>query len=80
MWQCLLSRFLANGHLSSQSDNYKHNNEMKPETCTDLLALLLGYVTSHRLKWGPLPLNEVGWATQHVREGEERTALLSMDP
>ena len=28
-------------------------------------------MTSHCLKWGPLPAND-GRITQHVREGEER--------
>ena len=26
--------------------------------------------TSHRLKWGPFPPNEVGRIAQHVRKGE----------
>ena len=28
--------------------------------------------TSHRLKWGPLPLKEVSRIVQHVRKGEGR--------
>ena len=53
------------------------------ELYTDLLAFTLqlkntstkrpsdeGCVTSHSLKWGPLPPNEVGRITQHIREGE----------
>ena len=30
-----------------------------------------GYATNHRLKWSPLPSNEVGMITQHV--GKEET-------
>ena len=29
-----------------------------------------GCATSHHLKWGPLPANEVGRIVQHVRKGE----------
>ena len=29
-----------------------------------------GCAISHRLKWGPLPPNEVGSIAQHVRNGE----------
>ena len=29
-------------------------------------------MTSHRLKWSPLPPNEVGRIAQYVRKGEER--------
>ena len=52
--------------------------------CTDLLGFALqprrtpeklsketvnkGCATSHRLKWGPLPPNEVGRIAQHVRD------------
>ena len=32
----------------------------------------LGCATSHRLKWGSLPPNEVGRIAQHVRKGEGR--------
>ena len=28
--------------------------------------------TSHRLKWGPLPPNEIGRIAQHLKKGEER--------
>ena len=31
-----------------------------------------GCTTSNRLKWGPLPSNEFGRITQHVRDGEGR--------
>ena len=31
-----------------------------------------GCVTSHRLKWGPLPLNEVGRIAQHARKRKRR--------
>ena len=34
-----------------------------------------GYATSHRLKLGPLPPNEVGRISQHVRKGEGRKEL-----
>ena len=34
--------------------------------------LMKGYVTSHRLKLGPFPPNEVGRIAQHVRKGEGR--------
>ena len=34
--------------------------------------LMKGCATSHGLKWGPLPLNEVGRIAQHVRKGEGR--------
>ena len=48
--------------------------------CTDLLAFTSqmrktpknfheGCMTSHRLKWGPLPSNEVGVIAQYVRKG-----------
>ena len=29
-------------------------------------------MTSHRLKWGPFPPNEVGRIAQHARKGEKR--------
>ena len=28
--------------------------------------------TSHRLKWDPLPRNDVGWIVQDVRDGDGR--------
>ena len=31
-----------------------------------------GSVARHRLQWDPLPPNEVGRITQHIREGEGR--------
>jgi hypothetical protein len=31
-----------------------------------------GCATSHPLKWGPFPPNEIGRIAQHVRKGEER--------
>jgi hypothetical protein len=31
-----------------------------------------GCATSCRLKWDPIPPNEVGRITQHVRKGERR--------
>jgi hypothetical protein len=31
-----------------------------------------GCATSHRLKWGPFPSNEVGRIAKHVRDGEGR--------
>ena len=31
-----------------------------------------GCVTSHLLKWGPIPPNEVGRVAQHIRKGEGR--------
>ena len=34
-----------------------------------------GYASSHRLKWGPLPPNDVDGIAQHVREGERRKGL-----
>ena len=34
--------------------------------------LMKGCATSHRLKWGPFPPNEVGRIEQHVRKGEGR--------
>ena len=34
--------------------------------------LIRGCATSHRLKWGPFPPNEVGRIAQHVRKGEGR--------
>ena len=34
--------------------------------------LMKGLWTSHRLKWGPLPPNEVGRIAQQVRKGEGR--------
>ena len=34
--------------------------------------LMKGCATSHRLKWGPFPPNEVGRIAQHVRKEEER--------
>ena len=55
--------------------------------CTDLLVFTLQLrntpenlarpsdedcAISHRLKWAPLPLNEVGRTAQHVTEGEGR--------
>ena len=32
----------------------------------------MGHATSHRLKWGPFPPNEVGRIVQHIRKGEGR--------
>ena len=29
-------------------------------------------MTSHRIKWGPFPPNEVGRIAQHARKGERR--------
>ena len=34
--------------------------------------LMKGLSTSHRLKWGPFPTNEVGRIAQHIRKGDGR--------
>ena len=58
--------------------------KVKPGLCADFLVFVLllrktpeklsceGCATSHPLKWGPLPLNEVGKKAQLVKEGEGR--------
>ena len=33
----------------------------------------MGCATSHRLKWGPFPPNDVGGIPQHIKKGEKRT-------
>ena len=43
--------------------------EKTPENLTND-TLDEDYATSHHLKWGPLPLNEVGRIAEYVREGE----------
>ena len=68
------------------SNNNKGDNEKV--LCRDLVSFSLelrktrktsikrppdeGCATSHRLKWGPLYLNDVIGITQHIRKGEGR--------
>ena len=63
-----------------------YDNEVIRGLCTDLLTFLTvaeisripqetvneGCVISHRLKWDPLPLNEVGRIAQNFRKGKGR--------
>ena len=65
---------------SVTSAKFKGDNEMKPVAVHIYPGIYLrveaketvveGCATSHRLKWGSLPRNEVGRITQHVRKGE----------
>ena len=80
----VLSGSLANSHLPQESRlsaNDKSNKEMKPRAVHRPVittaeknygksrpALQSYRATSHCLKWGPLPPNEVGRIAQHVRK------------
>ena len=61
-------------HAPSVKSNGKNNNDMIPGTLHSSARTMSeeGYVTSHRLKWRPLPPNEFGRTAQHVRKGEGR--------
>ena len=77
--------------LSSQlrlSANDNGDNEMMPGAVHELLAFTVwlrktsakrpsdeGCANSHRLKWSPLPPNDVGSISERAREGEGRKRL-----
>ena len=43
--------------------------EQNPENLRRPSDDIKGYVTSHRLKWGTLPPNDIGIIAQHMRVG-----------